>query len=611
MIVGRAAGLALLLVQSACTVTAVNANEDLRPRNSCSSSDGCGEEESCVEGLCQSLNGELEAVLLTATPDVDSDLPQLTYVTHLGDLPSRDGSEGVVWPGASVVTGSIELPKSHCYPSFISEIPNTSILKAEDGTLPAAAVLTLRQRVLGLSQQTYLAKTVDAPVMGYTFALEVPSGEYDVYLAPPTLQMPDCVIPPQLFRRVSIGVNENSNPPAAYRFQFATISKLVLRLLWPESSRSLQGWSADIIEARDGNPISTRVVLDAPSITRQGKHEYVVQLSSSAVADGTSPSAGQNATDLLRLRPPVGLIAPTIYLERSALGLLQDPEQPVDLSIFTQYPAPVSVQGQMTRKVDGSSVAGTVTLVSKEIYGIDAGVPASYQTQVAVAPSGVFDVVVPPGRYAVQAQPKADQVDPAQALSNLETEWIIPADTLKQFGKLLQLPATSVITGQSRIQGAQIEILPVPRDVLPFEDAYGIRPFTPRPAGAYADDSGRFSVRVDAVAQSRVSLTLRPPDELGYAWFVRTGLVLEGLDQDMGRVVPPLPSVLSAKGSVLQNGEGVPLAFATIRAYAYLDEKFQYTRDPSLATSVVQVAETRADETGAFRLLLPSSIDAP
>jgi hypothetical protein len=49
---------------------------------------------------------------------------------------------------------------------------------------------------------------------------------------------------------------------------------------------------------------------------------------------------------------------------------------------------------------------------------------------------------------------------------------------------------------------------------------------------------------------------------------------------------------------------------ALIRAYAYLDKDFAYTRDRTQARSVIQVAETRSDELGTYRLLVPASIDA-
>jgi hypothetical protein len=58
----------------------------------------------------------------------------------------------------------------------------------------------------------------------------------------------------------------------------------------------------------------------------------------------------------------------------------------------------------------------------------------------------------------------------------------------------------------------------------------------------------------------------------------------------------------------LPYGSAVPASAATIRAYAYLDKDLAYTRDPAQAHTVVQVAETRADEQGAYRLLIPPSL---
>jgi hypothetical protein len=55
-------------------------------------------------------------------------------------------------------------------------------------------------------------------------------------------------------------------------------------------------------------------------------------------------------------------------------------------------------------------------------------------------------------------------------------------------------------------------------------------------------------------------------------------------------------------------GTPKPLASASVRAYAYLDKDRAYTRDPKMAAFLVEVAETRADANGAFRLLIPESI---
>ncbi|RYZ06244.1 MAG: hypothetical protein EOO73_16380 [Myxococcales bacterium] len=602
----RSLSLLPLLASLGCTVTAVSGKEDASPKNSCSPSDDCGKGKSCIDGLCQSLNGQLEAVLLTATPAAESSGPHLTFVTHLSELPPAGGAKDVIWPGSAAVTGSLVLPKGRCYPEFLSDDPDRAILESRDGTLPLTATLSLRQRLLGLSQQPYYAKTVTAPVGGYTFGIQVPSGEYDVYLVPPKRQKGACVVPPQLFRSVPIGVTDGGAPNGVYRFNLAAISELDLHVLWPESSPSLVGWSADLIEPLGGNPISTEVVLTTPT-SKQGRLDYAARLAYSAVTERAEANVNA-ATDLLRLRPPEGLIAPTIYLDRSALGLLQNQDQPVNLTIFTSFPEPVTVLGQMVRKDGGQPVGGAVSFVSKTIYGVDAGVFGSFQTTVAVEADGVLSVRLPPGVYAVQADPPVATGSASGALSVLEAEWDVPLDVPVQFGKLLELTPRSRVTGQSGAQGSPVQADPAPRTVLPFEEVFGAQPFTPRSTGGFVDENGQFVLQVDELPRTRVNISVQPAEELGFGWFVRPGLELGLGNQDLGRVTLPVPAVLTGKASVLENGTTLTLASAAIRAYAYLDRDFKYTRDPSEAETVVQVAETRADEEGMFRLLLPAEL---
>jgi hypothetical protein len=602
----RALWIALLLAHGGCTVTAVSARDDPRPRNSCTASDSCGKGEICSEGLCQSLNGELEAVLVTATPYVESTLPHLTFVSHLGDLPTSPSGE-ILFPGPANVKGSLNLPASStCYPSFISDDPSRAILPSTDGTLPVSATLTLRQRLLGLSQQVYYAQTGAAPLNGYNFNLQVPSGEYDVYLVPPKRQKGDCVVPPQLYRSVPIGVKQTSD---ANDYEFpVTISKLNLYILWPKESASLEGWVADIIEPLGGNPISTELTLGKPDSLTDQTDEYAAPLSYSKV-DSSSTTPGVTAVaDLLRLRPPENLVAPTIFLQRTAFGLLQEAGEPVSLDIFSRYPSPVRVRGQMVRADDRRSVNGTLTLVSTAIFGVDDGVFGSFQTTVEVNHEGAIDVLLPPGKYHVQAKPNQALGNAPDTLSVLEDEWVVPLDVRVQHGRLLELTTTSAISGQGRVQGAEVQVVPSPQPTLAFEEAFGERPFTPRSTTTFVDEGGRFVLQVDP---GRFDITMQAPQELGFGWFVRPGQRLGDQNQDLGRLLLPHPSVLARVASVGQPADAVPLASASIRAYAYLDENGSYTRDPTLAASVIQVAETQADETGAFRLLLPATIDAP
>jgi hypothetical protein len=597
---------ALVWAPWGCTVTAVSTGEDRRPNNSCVRDSEC-DQGSCREGLCQSLNGELEALLITATPPSDSGVPHLTFVTHLDEVSSTTDTQAVTLPGPSLVTGSLLLPKGEsCYPDFISDDPKRPYFKADDGkSLPVTVTLALSQRLLGLPQQLYFANASARNEQGgYTFNVQVPGGEYDVYLVPPPRQG-RCAVPPQLYRKFPID-QQNALIP----FQLSGISRLPLSIRWPKTGPTLTGWSVDIIEPVGGNPISTEVTLSDP--TDLG--DYAADLAYSTVVlpapTAADPPSGSDG-DLLRLRPPTDLIAPTIFLDRSGLGLLSVPKDAVVVDKFTHLPTAVSVAGRMVRKDDRSPVPGFVTLVSTEIYGVDNGIFASYQTTVEVAADGALQVQLPPGSYHVQAVPPLPGALPPAAgpLAALETTWKIPADVPQQFGKLLELEASTQVIGQSQIPGAEVQAVPSPQAMSPFKDAFGALNFVPRATTALAEDSGRFVVQADP---GIFDFTVQAPEALGFGWFVRPRVqVKSDGKQDLGQMVLPPPSLLVGTAGISLAGTVVPLASAALRAYAYLDKDAAYTRDPRQAASVVEVAETRADEQGAFRLLLPSTIEAP
>lgn len=604
--------LTLSSLQVACTVTAVSQGDDPRPNNSCTSDSECGQ-DSCSDGVCQALNGELEALLISATPPSDSGIPHLTFVAQVDDVPSRRGSQDLDLPGPSHVVGSLVLPKNaDCYPGFASDDPKSPFLPADDGkTLPATVTLALSQRLLGLPQQLYFAATGIRNLQGsYSFEVQVPRGEYDVYLVPPPRQLGGCAVPPQLYRSFPIDSED-----AEITFPLSSISLLPLSIRWPKSSPSLTGWSVDIIEPFGGNPISTEVKLGEAIDPGESSAtvEYGAWLSYSTVVAPAAASDAMEvkaASDLLRLRPRANTIAPTIFMDRSGLGLLSD-RKVVALDRFTQLPEPVQVESQLVRAEDGSPVAGYVTLVSTQIYGVDSGIFASYQTTIQVGVDGALHAVLPPGNYKVQAVPPAlGGPSAAGALAALETSWEIPADVPVQYGKVLELSPIASVVGQTRFLGAQVQAVPSPRTILPFEEAFGegrFGPFTPRAGIGLVDDAGKFAVAADP---GLFDVSVQAPESLGFGWFVRPGVQVGDQDEDLGRVTPPRPALLSGTARVSVTGTGVPLGSAAIRAYAYLDKNLAYTRDAKQAVSVVQVAETRADETGAFRLLVPSRIAA-
>lgn len=596
----------LLAFAPGCTVVGVSARDDTGLRNSCTQDDDCGQGFSCRTGVCQTLNGTLESLLITASPPTDSFLPHFTYVTQVENVPTGGGSKDIQVPAPAQIVGSLNLPTTiSCYPAFRSDEGDLFVASI-DRTVPVAVTLGLRQRKLGLSQQVYYARAMTIGRMGYHFNARLPAGEYDVYLATPTQQgETDCVAPPQLYRDFPIGVKK-ANTEILFRIPVITPLKLVV--VWPEPSVELDGWVVDIIEPSGGYPISTQVILPRQPDAAETKRpiEYRVPLAYSTVLVGealTPDSSGE----LLRLRPPPARVAPTIYLDRAALSLLTpDPNDDVRLTAFTRFPKNVSVHGQLLRQAGGSSVGGSVTLVSTEIYGVDSGVFASYQTKVEVGAGGLIDInEIPPGKYRVRGEPLL-WTGPAdgEPLSAAETTWDIPADLPIQFGKVLELPTPSAVTGRSQVPGAQVRATPSLLGWSPFLNAFGQVPLSPRPSSGLVNDAGEFSLRVDP---GRFDFTVEAPDGLGFGWYVRPGADVGGRDLDLSAELRR-PSVLTGTATIAVQGGTQPLASAAINAYAYLNKDRQYTRDPEQAVSVVQVAAARADEDGAFRLLLPEAL---
>ena len=145
--------LALLPALGGCTVTGVSDGNNPSPSNSCQRDADC-DEGTCRDGVCQTLNGEIESLLVSATPPSDSVIPQLTFVARLENVPTSGGSQDLKLPGPSHVVGGFMLPKGETYyPTFDNSEAKTPILPADDGeSLPVTVTLALRERLLGLPQ---------------------------------------------------------------------------------------------------------------------------------------------------------------------------------------------------------------------------------------------------------------------------------------------------------------------------------------------------------------------------------------------------------------------------------------------------------------------------
>lgn len=599
------ATLLLLALLPGCTITATSESPAQRATNTCSSSDEC-DNGNCVNNVCQTAAGQLESLLIEVTPPSDSNLAHIPLIKHVEQVPTSGGGQDLLLTHAAHVTGSLFIPPgSECETSFYLPDGKLAPPSSNSRSIPATVTLTPRDALLGLPSQVYQVRTDTLTVFPeagaqYVFDLQVPAGDYDVYVVPPVRQE-GCQVPPQLYRRQSIPRDTDLQFPVA-----PTKTPLSLTIAFPPSSTTLEGWVVDIIEHVSGNRISTEQVLGAPD----ADGNYFVPLAYSTVVEQqVAEDETDVVTDLIRLRPPPGLVAPTVYADRSGLGLFSSPDEAV-LGAFTKFPEAVTVEGQLTSLEDKLPVGGQVTFVSTQIFGVDEGVFASYQATVDAPEEGVFRVELPPGKYRVYAVPPlAGPGEPG--LSAHEVSWEVPADVSFQAGRLIELPPLADLTGTTSLQGARVQVVASPQSVLPFEEAFGAAAFVPRATADMVDAQGEFRVEADP---GRFDILVRPPQASGFGWFARAGYQVQpgGGAQDLGRLVLPAPAMMTGVVRVALAGELNPIIpSALIRAYAYLDKNMAYTRDRTQAHSVIQVAETRSDELGNFRLLVPASIDAP
>jgi hypothetical protein len=86
---------------------------------------------------------------------------------------------------------------------------------------------------------------------------------------------------------------------------------------------------------------------------------------------------------------------------------------------------------------------------------------------------------------------------------------------------------------------------------------------------------------------------------------VRPNVTVQKGVHDLGNATLPLP--LAYQGAVSVPG-GALVPGSLIRAYVYLNSS-GYTDDRAGAKSVVQVAETRANDDGTFVLFIPSQLN--
>jgi hypothetical protein len=156
------------------------------------------------------------------------------------------------------------------------------------------------------------------------------------------------------------------------------------------------------------------------------------------------------------------------------------------------------------------------------------------------------------------------------------------------------------------VTGLPVQLSATPRalETGVMDRARGLSPFVPQAASLGQTEQGHFEVLAD---YGLFDLSVRPDPSSGYGWWVRPGIDVHAPEPSVGELRALFP--VRYWGSVESQDVAGAVADALIRAFVYLDLDGGVTDDPALATSVIQVAETRADADGRFQLLMPQRLD--
>ena len=576
----------------------------------------CEEDGDCSSGrcrneICVASTTSLSTLLIEAT--APSNVPDVGGMTFYAGLTAPRGDLAIGPAGAVTVTIAADVP-----PMCSFEGPSLgSAFAPSDGTIPARISFLPRERALGVAVPTYSGAT--GPGAGfqigrpYTGTTSVPPGAYDLYVEPRRIRVPgmvgidDCDVPPLLVRGQEISGSLALTVALPRRTTFE------LKLRGPAGDGSLAGWSVDVLDSESGRVLSVKSELAFDPVTS----EYTATVPfvpAQVVSEGELEADPDRAgTEIFRVSPPKDVIAPSFFFERKGLGIFSD-DLVIDLAPPNGY-APGSplllpnaeVEGQTTELDTGAPVTAAVTFIAIQIEG--ASDNASFTMTIQVDEEGKFRASVPPGTYKVRATPA-----PALGLGAAEATWEIRS-TLSvgevQAGKTIELPKAPSVWGEAFANGAPIfgataSTVVSPRSVTTTvtQRRLEVPPVVPRTSSDLISRDGSFDVPVDA---GLYDFFVQPEARSRYPWLVLPSIEVPTGGLDLGRRRVSLPFVY--RGDVLVDATTTRVPGALIRAYVYVTATGEYTSDPTMSAAVVPVAETRADDSGAFELLIPASLD--
>ncbi len=560
-------------------------------RNECSSDDDCGRGK-CVGDMCRTYNTELGALLLYITPATGTDvIAGVGFTEVIEDFDFDSGPYGteIVLGHVSRLQGPIRatsIDQENCVldESLPLGVPN------EDGSIAARLTLFPRARLLGVSSPSYTAELSESGASSYSFDLPVPPGTYDVYVEPQTSEA-GCVRPPFL------AVNQEiASGDVELGINLPQPEALDVRVRFPGGGNDLRGWTLEIIERTSGHRLSNLAVLGEAEKVEEG-WEYHAALSFSEVEGAkTNPSS-----ELVRLSPPADVVGPQIYVERSVVELFQGGDGLIDQ--LAELPLPVTFGARIASEGAVESVQSSVLFLATGLDSTGPGTVAAFSNSVETDEQGLFQIELLPGTYRVIVDPQDESLAPVETT-------VIVNEAETQAGRTIEIEPRTKVMGQLEDFGnhelADVSVVMSPAVVgtraSVLELAQGRQIFSPVATRVATGPEGEFTLLSD---EGSFHLTARPNLSTDFPWFVRLNAEVGAGGLDLGALRVSLPVVISGFLTSQDTGSAVPEAL--IVAHAMLKDG-EIVTDPTEATHVTPVGETRVDSEGHFTLVLPSSL---
>jgi hypothetical protein len=606
---------------AACSNGSFSAESDLDERLN-----SCERDSDCRRGTC---DPELNSCV-AASPALPSLLVDVLPPTF----------------GSGLVTGDTLMAVSDLTASMPMRIPVSSVLNGvvslsagDPSCRPSPVRINLSpvSRSLGINAERYTASTrLDTRITNHqyidslVFNLHgVADGEYDIYMQDAreidNSGRPACQVAPWVVRAQKVTPSDGQ----PFTLEQSPARPLTVTVPFIDG---LVGWHVDIVHPLTGEQLSSEVQLTESSLVETPTERLLVaelRLTEVEGKDWAEPG-----TELLRLRPPSGYLAPAIFMSLSALEVHVRGQAVLPkvnpFGRIVKYRAWVWQGGTARRPVPGSVTFNALRLSELPQFR------THLVRTVPIGAEGQIEVELPPGTYTVQVLPAA-----SSGSSKYETEVVVwaPADrgaeTPEQAGAVLNVPKAATVTGRVRFDGkvpplgTRVRLVADQGRVL--DRRPGQLPFQARDSEGLLDERGSFSIEgVDCRTctpdgeGASYTLTVMPPNESGLPWLVRTRLVVKAdvnLQEVLGLSIPnvyrmsiepeqkkrtSLPARFRVRAFVSVDRAGRPLLNPDTVPCARLAPQDADTTQ--CATQAIAVAEASGDDTSGVSLLLPQEV---